>query len=228
MRKLTCLLTLSVFFVATRSALAVIVAGDNPSGPTSLTAYLDTGSGYSVAETVSYDGTVGAWRKELINNRTQPIPSGQEVSIHEQLTNAGPRGWTDWHEAILPTPSDPPFPDFLFTAGSLQVARNGVPLTAGVDYTLSTTIDNSGIGITPGGDWVALSIFFNPSAVIQPGDTLGITKNIFEVFGDSDIWDVGEFAQLGQYPTVPEPSSLVLSLFAAAGLAALAIRKRRV
>jgi hypothetical protein len=46
MRKLTCLLTLSVVFVATRSALAVIVAGDNPSGPTSLTAYDDNGSGY--------------------------------------------------------------------------------------------------------------------------------------------------------------------------------------
>lgn len=226
MRKLTCLLTLSVVFVATRSAFAVIVAGDNPSGPTSLSTYNDNGSGYSVVETVSYDGTAGAWQKELINSRDNPIASGTQVSIHEQLTNAGPISWTDWHEAILPNPSDPPFPDFLFTAGSLQVTRNAVPLTAGVDYTLSTVVDNSGIGVTPGGDWVALSIFFSPSAVIQPGDVLGITKNIFEVFADSDIWDVSEFALLGQYPTVPEPSTFVLGIAAMAGLGFVAVRKK--
>lgn len=226
MRKLTCLLTLSVVFVATRSALAVIIAGDNPSGPTSLSTYSDNGSGYSVVETVSYDGTAGAWQKELINNRGNAIGSGNQVSIHEQLTNAGPRSWTDWHEAILPNPSDPPFPDFLFTAGSLQVTRNAVPLTAGVDYTLSTTIDNSGIGVTPGGDWVALSIFFSPSAVIQPGDVLGITKNIFEVFADSDLWDVGEFALLGQFPTVPEPSTFVMLGLGIVSFFGYSLRKR--
>jgi hypothetical protein len=209
------------------AAFATIVAGDNPSGPTSLSTYNDNGSGYLVVETVSYDGTAGAWQKELINNRNGVIPSGNQVSIDEQLTNAGPRSWTDWHEAILPNPSDPPFPDFLFTAGSLLVTRNAVPLTAGIDYTLSTTVDNSGIGITPGGDWVALSIFFSPSAVIQPGDVLGITKNIFEVFNDGDVWDVGEFALLGQYPTVPEPSSLVLAAFGLIGLAAWSWRRKR-
>src|SRR5262249_35304140 len=162
------------------SARAVIVAGDNPSGPTTVTTYPGDSRGFSVVETVSYDGASGAWQKELINNSApgNPIVSGQEVPIHEQLTNAGPAGWTDWHEEILPTPEDPPFPDFLFTAGSLQVDRNGVPLNSGVDYTVVPTINNSGIGVTPGGDWVALSIFFSSSAVIQPGDTLGITKNI--------------------------------------------------
>jgi hypothetical protein len=226
MRKLAGLLTLSVVFVATRSALAVIVAGDNPSGPASLSTYNDNGSGYSVVETVSYDGTAGAWHKELINSRGNPIASGNQVSINEQLTNAGPSSWTDWHEAILPNPSDPPFPDFLFTAGSLQVTRNAVPLTAGGDYTLSTVVDNSGIGVTPGGDWVALSIFFSPSAVIQPGDTLGITKNIFEVFGDSDLWDVGEFALLGQYPTVPEPSTFVMLGLGIVSFFGYSLRKR--
>ena len=226
MRKLTCLLTLSVVFVATRSALAVIVAGDNPSGPTSLSTYNDNGSGYSVVETVSYDGTAGAWNKELINNLTHPIASGNQVLIDEQLTNAGPSSWTDWHEAILPNPSDPQFPDFLFTAGSLQVTRNAVPLIAGVDYTLSTVVDNSGIGLTPGGDWVALSIFFSPSAVIQPGDTLGITKNIFEVFGDANLWDVGEFALLGQYPTVPEPSTFVMLGLGIVSFFGYSLRKR--
>ena len=138
-------------------------------------------SGFSVVETVSYDGASGAWQKELINSGNQ-ILSGQQVPIDEHITNSGPSSWTDWHEEVLAVPGDPPFPDFLFTAGSLQVDRNGVALVPGIDYTLVPTTADPGLGNTPGGDWVALSIFFSPSAAIQPGDTLGITKNIFEVF----------------------------------------------
>ena len=103
---------------------------------------------------------------------------------------------------------------------------NGLPLSSGVDYTVIPTINNTGIGVTPGGDWVALSIFFSPSAVIQPGDTLGITKNIFEVFGDSDIWDVGEFALLAEHASVPEPSTFVLGIAGLAGLGFVTLRKK--
>ena len=209
MRKLTCLLTLSVVFVATRSALAVIVAGDNPSGPTTVTSYNGDISGFSVAETVTYDSASGAWQKELINSGNQ-ILSGQQVPLVEHITNAGPSSWTDWHEEVLPNPSDPQFPDFLFTAGSVHVSRNGAPLTEGSDYILNATTANPTLGVTPGGDWVALSIFFSPSALIQPGDILGITKNIFEVFTDGNVWDHGEFALLAEHPTVPEPSTITL------------------
>jgi hypothetical protein len=83
---------------------------------------------------------------------------------------------------------------------------------------LVPTTNNTGIGVTPDGDWVALSIFFRPNAVIHPGDTLGIRKDIFEVFGDGDIWDPGEFALVAENPSVPEPSTIAL-----AGLALLAI-----
>lgn len=186
------LIAISSFVIlAADRALAVIIAGDNPSGPTTLTTYNGDSTGFSVVETVSYNGASGAWQKELINVGNQ-ILSGQQVPLDEQLTNAGPSVWTDWHEAILANPPDPQFPDFLFTAGSVQVSRNGVPLTAGVDYTLVPTVNNTGIGVTPGGDWVALSILFSPSALIQPGDTLGITKSIFEVFGDANVWNQGE------------------------------------
>ena len=218
MRKLSCLLTLSIPLVTTPSALAVIIAGDNPSGPTTLTTYPGDISGFSVAESVSYDGASGAWHKELINGGNQ-ILSGQQVPLDEQITNAGPRAWTEWHEEVLANPPDPQFPDFLFTAGSLGVSRNGVPLIAGVDYTLVPTTANPALGVTPGGDWVALSIFFGPGALIQPGDTLGITKNIFEVFGDGNVWDSGEGALLAEHPAVPEPSSLALAAFGLIGLA---------
>ena len=218
MRKLSWLLALSAVLGGTPSALAAIVAGDNPSGPTTVTTYNGGASAFTIVESVSYDGAAGAWQKELINTATQMVFSGDQIPINERITNSGPSSWSDWHEEVLPVPGDPPFPDFLFTAGSLQVDRNGVPLNQGADYTLVPTTNNTGIGVTPGGDWVALSIFFRPSAVIHPGDTLGIRKNIFEVFGDSDVWENGEFALVAEHPSVPEPSTIAL-----AGLALLAI-----
>jgi hypothetical protein len=226
MRKLTCLLALSAVLVATRSAFGVIVAGDNPSGPSIVTTYNGDINGFTVVETVSYNGAAGAWHKELINSGTEMILSGTQVPIHEHITNSGPSTWTDWHEEILANPEDSPFPDFLFTAGSLHVDRNGVPLNQGTDYTLVATTADPVLGNTPGGDWVALSIFFSPSAAIQPGDILGIRKDIFEVFADADVWAPGEFALLGQYPTVPEPASLGLAIVGLAGLG-LYWRRRR-
>ena len=226
-RKLTWLLAPFVVVVATRSSLAVIIAGDNPFGPTTLTTYNGDINGFSVVETVSYDGASGSWHKELINGGNQQILSGQQVPIDEQLTNAGPRAWTDWHEEILANPPDPQFPDFLFVTDSLRVSRNGVALTAGVDFTLVPTAASPGLGISPSGDWVALSIFFSPSALIQPGDTLGITKRIFEVFGDANIWDQGEGALIAEHPSVPEPSSIGLAAFGLVGLMAWGWRRRK-
>jgi hypothetical protein len=210
MRKLTYCLALCAVLAATPSALAAIVAGDNPSGPTTVTMYNGGISGFSVVESVRYDGASGVWQKELINSGNQ-IVSGQQVPIVEHITNSGPSSWTDWHEEVIATPGDVQFPDFLFTAGSLQVDRNGAALTPGLDYTLVPTTDNTGIGVTLAGDWVALSIFFSPSAAIQPGDILGIRKDIFEVFGDGNVWDTGEIALLAEHPTVPEPSTITLA-----------------
>jgi hypothetical protein len=228
MRNFTCLLALSAVLAATRSAQAVIVAGDNPSGPSIATSYNGGIGGFTVAETVSYSGAAGAWQKALVNTG-QMILSGTEAPIHEQLTNAGPSAWTGWHEEVLADPlGDPPFPDFLFTAGSVQLDRNGVLLSQGTDYTLTATTASPGLGNSPGGDWSAFSILFKPSAQIHPGDTLGIRKNIFEVFGDADTWDPNERALLGENPTaVPEPASIGLATVGSVGLSLLWLNRRR-
>ena len=47
--------------------------------------------------------------------------------------------------------------------------------------------------------------------MIQPGDTLKIEKQIFEVHLDGNLWEPGEFAEIAQYPTIPEPSSFLLA-----------------
>ncbi len=215
MRNLICLLVLSAALAATRSSAAVIGASENLLGPTTTTTYNgDINNGFSVVETVTYDGASGPWQKALTNSDQHSIASGQQVLIDEQLTNAGPAAWTDWHEEILPTPNGSPFPDFLFTAGSLQVDRNGAALVEGADYTLVATTVDGGIGVTLGGDWVALSIFFNPGANIQSGDTLRIRKNIFEVFGDSDLWDVGESAWWPNTRPFPSQRRLVWHVLA--------------
>jgi hypothetical protein len=101
-------------------------------------------------------------------------------------------------------------------------------LSQGTDYTLTATTASPGLGISPGGDWVAFSILFKPSAQIQPGDTLGIRKNIFEVFLDADTWDTGERALLGENPTaVPEPASIGLATVGSVGLYLLWLNRRR-
>jgi hypothetical protein len=61
--------------------------------------------------------------------------------------------------------------------------------------------------------------------VIANGQRLRIEKQIFEVFGDGDVWRPGleNAAVLGQFPTVPEPG--VTTVFAT-GITGLLIRRR--
>jgi hypothetical protein len=76
------------------------------------------------------------------------------------------------------------------------------------------------------GHWEAISILFAPHRVIETGDVLLIEKDIFEVFGDANIWMPGEAAQIAEYPTgVPEPAAL--STLAIATGALLGGRRRR-
>ena len=100
-------------------------------------------------------------------------------------------------------------------------------MSQGSDYLLTTELIFN--QVSPSGDWEALSIFFSPAALIQPGDTLRITKDIFEVYGNGKIWETNEAAVLAQYPTVPEPASVGLALVggACAALSRLLRRKRR-
>ena len=77
----------------------------------------------------------------------------------------------------------PPAPDFLIDSGTMRVYRKGGLLTLGSDYSI---VPVSLANEDPAPDWIAVSIFFSPSSSIQPSDTLWITQQIYEVFGDSN------------------------------------------
>jgi hypothetical protein len=114
----------------------------------------------------------------------------------------------------------------LFRENSLTLSANYgagvVPLTQGVDYTIVTTSGPPGSGNGP--DWETITIAFAPNRVIEPGDILHIEKDIFEVFGDANIWMPGEAAQIGEYPIgVPEPGGVMMVAIAGSAV----VRRRR-
>ncbi len=211
-----CLLVLGA---AASSAFAAISASEG-GGPAMAIEYLgNKDSGFNIFEDVALDPAAGPWIKQLKNNGPGPISSGQQVPIFEELKNTGSIPWTDWHEQII-TFNGPPIdePGFLFKRMGgkpmLLLKLDGNTLTEGADYTVVDT------PATVGGDTgsVAIDIFFEPGAIVGPGQTLRIEKYIFEVHGDSNVWLPGESVEVLEYPT-PEPSTIVLGgLLALAGL----------
>lgn len=221
--------TASLMGAGSSQATVGISASGNFNLPTTVTQHNGSqGSGFDINEGVSLDPGAGPWIKELVNAGPS-VPSGTELFINETLTNTGTIPWTDWHEEILSVTGIPgaiQVPGFLFRNGSVHLSADYgaglVGLAEGPDYTLQTMPYN---GPPIGGNnnhWQAIWIFFAPHAVIQPGDTLVIEKRIFEVFGDGNIWQSGEFAEVAQYPT-PEPTTLALG----APLLAGALLRRR-
>jgi hypothetical protein len=213
-----CSVTLLLLFSCVTSH-AQISASDNDSAPSTVTQYFGNESdGFSLGAWVEFDPNSGPWVKQLTNEPSgSPIASGRRVTITETLQNFGTVSWTDWHEEILTeTLIDfQPQPGFLFDKNFLNLTAdygNGFQgLVGGVDYTVTEMQYNGpGSGNTNMG-LQAIWIFFEPHAVIQPGDTLKIEKQIFEVHLDSNLWQPGEFVEIAQYPTVPEPSSCLLA-----------------
>jgi hypothetical protein len=185
----------------------------------------------SIVEDVALDFAAGPWLKDLVNVTAGGFLSGQNRRISELLTNAGALTWTGWHERIVSRttvgggPADNS-PGFLFRENSLTLSANYgagvVPLTQGVDYTIVTTSGPPGSGNGP--DWETITIAFAPNRVIEPGDILHIEKDIFEVFGDANIWMPGEAAQIGEYPIgVPEPGGVMMVAIAGSAV----VRRRR-
>jgi len=187
------------------------------------------GGTFAVNENVALDIGSGPWLKSLVNSSGGGISSGANRGIVETLTNIGAAPWLDWHEAVasrttINQPNDSP--GFLFQENSLVLMADYgsgfITLTQGVDYTLVPTPFLSG----PSGNfgnWEAIDVFFAPNRVLETGDILRIQKNIFEVFGDADIWQQGEAAVISEYPS-PEPGALALG--AVALVAPLLSRKR--
>jgi hypothetical protein len=208
------------------SAQIVLASGDPNATPFIDVVPFDMGK-FSITSAVAYDEGSGQWWKEFVGPNGGGA-SGDRFDIVETITNAGTQAWTDWHERVVsttdvsssPGPNDP---GFLFDNTSLHVFRNNVPLSQGTDYLVAPQTFNFG----PQGNlgqWSAFDVFFQPGSTIQPGDTLRIEKQIFEVFNDGNPWMPGELAVVAQFPTIPEPAAWIL---AAAGAFSCFIRRKR-
>jgi hypothetical protein len=192
---------------------APLGASGNFNLPTTDTEYLgDQGGGFDIVASLHLDPFAGPWVKSL-TNLGPSLSSGTEVFITETLTNDGPITWTDWHEEIISVGggSGGQLPGFLFRNGSVNLQADYgagfVSLFEGPDYTLQTMVYDGPPISGNNNNWEAVWIFFEPHAVIETGDTLRIEKRIFEIYGDGNIWQTGESAQIAQYPT-PEPTTL--------------------
>jgi hypothetical protein len=220
---------------------AISASGDN-SQPFTTTNHSITGpsgggggASVTITEDIILAPSAGPWHKNLINNTTGPtsppgmLPSGANVGISETLTNLGGIAWNQWTERVvtrttISSPNDAP--GYQFNNSTLFVEANYgagfVPLTNGVQYTVVGT-PAPGPGFEPNG-WEAITITLQPGFQINPTNKLRISKDIFEVFGDGNIWLSGEAAEIAQFPgAIPEPASLALMSIAALSL----LRRRR-
>jgi len=189
---------------------APLGASGNFNLPTTNTEHFgDQGSGFNITASLHLDPLAGPWVKSLTNNGSS-LSSGTEVFITETLTNDGPFSWSQWHMQIIGLVQ---VPGFLFRNGSVNLQADYgagfVSLFEGPDYSLQT-MDYNGPPISGNNNnLVAVWIFFEPHAVIKTGDTLRSESRIFEIFGDGNIWQTGESAQIAQYPT-PEPTTALI------------------
>ena len=214
---------LVVACLCTGEALAGIGASGEGSNPSTTTPYNGNQNGFEIIADVTYDPSAGPWIKQLVNDLGGgQIQSGMRVNITETLTNTGSLSWTDWHEEILTLTGGGggggTSLGFLFDKNFLNLMAdygNGFqPLVESVDYTVMEMdyLGPGSSGLNMGLE--AIWIFFEPHAVIQTSDTLKIEKQIFEVHLDGNIWQQGEFVEIAQYPTIPEPSTMMLATMA--------------
>jgi len=223
---------ISSIFASSARAITYSV-GNNPGG-TSAVVEVDSGPfggnnpSFTLTAGVDQDPASGNLLKDFTQTSqgsggpNSGLSSGRDVPIDETFSNDGTETWTAWDEAVVSQTDfgGPMGPGFLFDT-SVTVSRNGTTLTPGVDYTLTgttfTQFGNSG--------YESLTISFSPGSQIQPSDMLRIQKNIHEVFGDGNVWTLGEAARVAEFPSaVPEPATLGL---VAMTVLATGFRRRR-
>jgi hypothetical protein len=233
MKRFLCCAAVVLLSFGTSRAWAAAEASGGP-GPNVETNYDGNANGFTITSNVLYDPSAGPWHK-LLHNTGSGIESGLLVPITEVLTNIGTDAWTDWHEAIIGPVEDNtgfgPATAFAFERDSVNVLRNGSLLNEGSDYTLEFTLHpvhqpgpNPMNHADPGQHWQSISIFFAGANAIQPTDTLTIEKNIFETYLNGNVWTPFIVPVLAQYPTIPEPATIVPLTVA---LALLGCSKRR-
>ena len=233
MKRILCWTTFLILSLGVGQARAAVEASGG-AGPSVMTDHEGNANGFNITITALHDPSAGPWLKHLINTGGG-IESGLLVPITEELRNIGTNAWTDWHEEVVgPIDDDTgfgPATSFAFERDSVNVYRNGSLLTQGVDYDLEFTLHpvfqpgpNPMNHADAGQHWQSVSIFFSESNSIEPSDTLTIEKNIFETYLNGNIWMPSIEPVIAQYPTIPEPASIVQL---AAGLVLLGRRGLR-
>lgn len=228
MKRILCWATVLVLSCGMNQAWASVGASGGD-GPSTSTDYNGGPNGFSITGDVLYDPSAGPWEKHLLVG--SGVESGLLVPLTETLTNVGTQAWTDWHEEIIgPIEVITPFGStttFAFERDSVDVYRNGDLLTEGSDYSLQFTLHavvqpnmNPPGHADQGQHWQSVSILFDPSASIQPNDTLTITKNIFETYLNGSTWSPMVVPVIAEYPTIPEPTTLVYLLTAVVAIGA--------
>ncbi len=207
-------------FMACSSARADIAAGNGDgAGALSSFSYLDKAGGWNVEPPeggyflIYLDPNAGPWRKTLgapnggfVVNQSYKLSELLQVATDPSVPPLPSPPWTDYHESIL-TPGwmwieDQSDPSLTWTFGTNQPG-----------LVASHLIDAVGINA----DWT-----FAPAAAIDT--TMMITKYVQYVGGAG----ADPFAPLvvAQYPTVPEPSTIVLLLVGAAAMLLYGWRRR--
>jgi hypothetical protein len=187
-------------------------------GPTTTSAYNLAGTGWFVDDgtfpaslggfqEIAYDPAAGPWHKRLLGGDGGEFAASDTgvgalmvFSVTEQITVGGTVPWMDWHELIL----QPGWRWLDDRAGS------GEPT---IHFASGVTIPGLEVSFTDptptsGGQ---LDFTFDPLA---PGTNIRITKRL--IFEGLDPLLPGDVflgtLDIYQYPTVPEPATLVLAI----------------